>query len=405
MTGPLSHIRVLDLSRILAGPFCTQILGDLGADVVKVERPGTGDDTRGWGPPYLTTDDGEETAESAYFLSANRNKRSVMIDIATQEGAKLIDGLLAQCDVLVENFRTGALARYGLDYASLSARHPHLIYCSITGFGQTGPMKDAPGYDFLVQGLGGLMAATGEKDAPPMKVGVALSDIMTGQYAAIGILSALVSRERTGKGQHIDLSLLDTTIANMGNIAQHVLTSGELPPRLGNAHASIVPYQVFATSDGHIILAVGNDTQFQRMCAAIGKEDWAADPRFATNSARVRNRDALLPQLSEICLRYNTEWWLQAMRLAGVPASPVNDMDQALSMEQVRARDMLIALPHKLTEDPIPLVGSPLKLSETPVSYRRAPPLGGQHSDEILEELLALPPELIEELRQKGIVA
>jgi crotonobetainyl-CoA:carnitine CoA-transferase CaiB-like acyl-CoA transferase len=408
MNGPLSHIRVLDLSRILAGPFCTQALGDLGADVIKIEKPGPngtgGDDTRAWGPPFLKDAGGKDTGESAYYLSANRNKRSVSIDIATPEGQQLVDSLLGQCDVLIENFKVGALDKYNLGYDAVHARHPRLVYCSITGFGQTGPMKDEPGYDFLAQAMGGLMAITGAPGGEPMKAGVALSDVMTGLYAAIGILAALQHRDRTGIGQRVDLSLLDTTVSAMVNIAQYYLTSGTPAPRLGNAHSTIVPYQVFATEDGYVILAVGNDVQFRRLCAAIG-ETWCDDARFAANRDRVRNRDALVALMEPVLKRRTTAWWVAAMSKANVPAGPVNTMDQVFAMEQIRARAMEIAMPHSLTTSPVHLVGSPLKLSETPVTYRHAPPIAGQHSETVLRDLLKMPQSALDELKAKGVIA
>lgn len=401
----LQGIRILDLSRILAGPFCTQILGDLGADIIKVERPGTGDDTRSWGPPYLKDVAGEDTSESAYYLSANRNKRSIAIDIHQPEGRDLIYKLLEQADVLIENFKVGGLAKYGLDYETLHKKFPRLIYCSITGFGQNGPLSAEPGYDFLAQGMAGLMAITGAPEGEPMKVGVALSDVMTGQNAAIGILAALRARETTGTGQHIDLALTDCTLAAMVNIAQYYLTSGKLAPRLGNAHSTIVPYQVFASQDGHIIIAVGNDTQFQRFCTLLGHPEWAQDARFARNPDRVAHRDILVPMLSEIIAAKPSAHWLSICAKHDVPCGPVNTMDQVFAMEQFQARAMNITMPHPLSPNPVKLVGSPLKLSQTPVSYDRAPPVCGQHTEEILEKVLDLSPETIAELRKKGICA
>lgn len=403
-SGPLSDLRVLDLSRVLAGPVCTQILGDLGADIIKIEKPGEGDDTRKWGPPFLKNAQGQDTSESAYYLSANRNKRSAAIDISKPEGQALIHQLADQCDVLIENFKAGGLKKYGLDYESLSQRHPKIIYCSITGFGQTGPLSTEPGYDFLAQAMGGLMAITGEPGGQPMKAGVALSDIMTGLYAAIGILSALHHRERNGRGQHVDLALLDCTLAGMTNIAQYYLTSGTLAPRLGNAHSTIVPYQVFATSDGHVVVAVGNDTQFQRLCHFIGHDDWAADPLYATNAARVRHRDRIVPMIAAVIAGKTTGYWVQSLQDIDVPVAPVNAMDQTFAMPQVQAREMKIEMEHPLAAHPLNLVGSPMKLSGTPVDYRLAPPVCGQHTSEILSEVLHLDQTEIENLIAQKIV-
>ncbi len=402
--GSLHDIRVLDLSRILAGPFCTQILGDLGADIIKVERPGSGDDTRSWGPPYMTGKDGQDTTESAYYLSANRNKRSIAIDITRPEGQALIHELMARCDVLIENFKTGGLAKYGLAYDQIKDRHPHLVYCSITGFGQTGPLAQEPGYDFLAQAMSGLMAITGEPDGVPMKAGVALSDIITGLYSAIGILAALHSRERTGKGQHVDLALTDSTLAAMTNIAQYYLIAGTTAPRRGNAHATIVPYQTFETADGHVILAIGNDRQFRRFAAFAGREDWADDERFATNQNRVRHRDTLVPQIAALMKQHPTAYWVDRLHEINVPAGPVNAMDATFAHPQTKAREMEIAMAHSLADAPIALVGSPLKLSETQVRYKYPPPYLGQHSTEILEELLDKTAADIEALRENGVI-
>lgn len=400
----LKGIRVLDLSRVLAGPFCTQILGDLGADIIKVERPGRGDDTRKWGPPFLQDDEGRDTAESSYYLSANRNKRSIAIDMHSEEGRALLEQLIAQSDVLIENFRAGNLAKYGLSYEQIKERHPHLIYTSITGFGQTGPLATEPGYDFLAQAMAGLMAITGEPDGPPMKAGVALSDIITGLYAATGTLAALHHREKTGEGQHVDVALTDCTLAAMSNIAQYYLTSGKLSPRLGNAHATIVPYESFETADSHIILAIGNDDQFQRFCTLINKAGWADDPHYSTNSARVQNRDALVPQIAALMKSRSTADWLAALREIDVPCGPVNDMAQVFAEPQIQARSMEIEMKHSATAKPVKLVGSPLKLSETPVSYDRAPPVCGADTKDVLKELLDLPETHIDELARKNII-
>ncbi len=405
MSGALSGIRILDLTRVLAGPLCTQILGDLGADIIKVEKPGAGDDTRAWGPPFLKGKDGQDTGESAYYLSANRNKRSASIDIATKDGQALIHALLEQSDVLIENFKVGSLEKYGLGYEDLRIKYPRLIYCSITGFGQTGPLSSEPGYDFIVQAMGGLMASTGPKDGEPTKAGVALSDVMTGLYAAIGILSALHHRDKTGAGQMVDLALLDVTLAGMTNLAQHYLTSGKIVPRMGNAHSTIVPYQAFATVDGHVVIAVGNDTQFKRLCTVLSKPEWASDPRFTTNSARVRHRADLAPLLAALIATRDTAYWVKAFQDADVPVGPVNTMDQVFAMDQIKAREMDITLPHPLSADPVHMVGSPLKLSATRVSYRTAPPYAGKDTDDVLKNVLGLDQKAIAALRDKGTIA
>jgi len=396
--GALSHLRILDLSRVLAGPVCTQILGDLGADIIKIERPGEGDDTRKWGPPFLKDAHGNDTQESAYYLSANRNKRSVAIDITKTEGQDLIHKLLEQSDVLIQNFKTGGLEKYGLGYDDIKARHPHIVYCAITGFGHTGPMAEEPGYDLMAQAMGGLMAITGVADGEPMKVGVAVVDVMTGLYAAIGILAALQSREKTGKGQFVDLALLDCTIASLTNIAQYYLTSGTLAPRQGNAHSTIVPYQAFETKDGHIIVAIGNDSQFARFATFL-KQDWHTDPRFITNQNRLHNRALLVPEIQALLKNYTTDDLYKALQDIDVPGGPVNAMDQVFAMDQVKERAM------NITVDNIKLVGSPLKLSDTPVSYRHAPPSLGQHTNDVLEEVVNLAPADIDRLRKTGIIS
>ncbi len=386
--GALDGLRVLDLTRVLAGPSATQILGDLGADVVKVERPGVGDDTRRWGPPYLRDDDGNETTESAYYLSANRNKRSLALDFTTQDGLQTLKRLIAKADVLVENFKVGDLERRGLSYSDLSDEFPGLIYCSITGFGQTGPYAERAGYDFLIQGMGGIMALTGEPEGEPMKVGVAIADLMAGMYTAVSILAALNYRHRTGKGQHIDISLLDCQVAWLSNAGQYYLTSGEPTPRLGNAHPMIVPYQVFATSDGHLILAVGNHEQFRRFCEVAGRPELADDPRFADNADRVRYRDELVPIVADLIAGRPRDWWLDALKAKGVPCGPINTMAQVFADPQVQARAMAIEMQHPLSSTPTKLIGSPLKLSETPPSYRRAPPACGADSEAVLTDWL-----------------
>ena len=381
---------MLDLSRVLAGPWATQLLADLGAEVIKVERPGGGDDTRGWGPPFMAGAGGEPTRESAYFLSTNRGKQSVCIDMKSAEGQAQLRELTAGADVLVENFKVGGAAAYGLDYPTLSQLNPRLVYCSITGFGQTGPEKHRPGYDFLVQAMGGLMSVTGlPDDAPgggPQKVGVALTDIMTGLYATVGILAALNERERSGLGQHIDLALLDVTAATLANQATNYLVGGLNPGRLGNAHPNIVPYQSFVVADGHLIVAVGNDEQFRRFTRELGCEALADDPRFAGNSGRVEYRDALVPLLQAEMLKCSKAEWLARLEAAGVPAGPINTVAEVFAEPQVQAREMQVGVPHP--DNPgLQLVGNPIKLSRTPVSYRRPPPRLGEHTEEVLGRL------------------
>jgi crotonobetainyl-CoA:carnitine CoA-transferase CaiB-like acyl-CoA transferase len=396
----LENIRVLDLSRVLAGPYCSQILGDMGAEILKIEKPGAGDDTRSWGPPYLKDKDGNDTTESAYYLSCNRNKKSVAIDIATKKGQDIIHQLIARSDILIENFKTGGLKKYGLDYDQIKEQYPSLIYCSISGFGRTGPLATEPGYDFLAQGMAGLMAHTGEPETAPMKVGVALSDIMTGLNACIGILAALHARTLTGKGQCVDVALTDCTLSAMTNIAQYYLTSGKTAPRVGNAHPSIVPYQVFETADTHIILAVGNDGQFAKFCTLARHPEWANDPRFIKNKDRVLHRQTLVAMIAEAMKKHSSEHWLNLCEEADVPAGPINTMDKVFAMEQIQARGMKIEMNHALSPTPIPLVGSPFKFSETPVSYERAPPFCGQDTDDVLKNLLGLDEATIAELKQ-----
>ena len=385
----LSHLRVLDLSRVLAGPWASQMLADLGAEVIKVEHPAQGDDTRRWGPPYLE-DAAGEAIESAYFLCANRNKRSVALDMASAEGQAHIRQLALQSDVLVENFKVGGLKKYGLDYASLSALNPRLIYCSITGFGQTGPYAQRPGYDFMVQGLGGLMSLTGLPDGEdgggPMKVGVALTDILTGLHAVSGILAALAWRERSGEGQHIDLSLLDVQVSCLANQAQNYLVTGQSPTRLGNAHPSIVPYQAFPTADGDMILAVGNDSQFAAFCEVAGQPGWASDPRFATNAARVEHRAQLVPLLRQATVQRSTAEWISLLAQANVPCGPINTLAQVFADPQVQARGLRVELPHAVA-GPVAGVASPLRLSKTPVQYRWAAPALGADTAAVLAAL------------------
>ena len=404
--GPLAGIRVLDMSRILAAPTCTQILGDLGAEVIKVEKPGAGDDTRRWGPPFLAGRDGAPTTESAYYLSSNRNKRSVAIDFTTEAGRALIGELLESCDVLVENFRTGTLARYGLDYATLRGRFPELVYCSVTGFGQDGPYARRAGYDYLAQAMGGIMSITGDADGPPMKVGVGIADVTTGLYATIGILAALRHRDATGEGQHVDAALLDTQVSWLVNEATNYFVSGERPVRRGNAHPNIVPYRVYAASDGHVVLAVGNDAQFRRWCEIAGRPDLADDPRFATNAARIANRDAIDAAIETAMATRPAADWLAALEAAGVPAGPVNNIDEVFDDPHVRARGMRIEMAHpQAREGTVALVGSPLKLSATPVRYRYPPPRLGEHTREILADFAARSPDEIARMLADGVIA
>lgn len=388
---PLAGIRVLDLSRVLAGPWAGQLLADLGADVVKVEKPQGGDDTRAWGPPYLKDASGRDTTEAAYFLCANRNKRSVAIDIATPEGQAQVRALAQQADVVLENFKVGGLRRYGLDYASLSAANPRLVYCSVTGFGQTGPYAARAGYDFLIQGMGGLMSVTGRPDgepgAGPQKVGVALTDIMTGLYATIAVQAALAEREKSGLGQHIDLALLDVQIACLANQASNYLAGGLVPRRMGNAHPNIVPYQDFPTADGDIILAVGNDEQFAKFCSVAGHPEWSADARFSTNAQRVANRAMLVPLLRQATVMRTSAEWITALETAGVPCGPINRIDEVFADPQVRARSLHINMPHALAGS-VPLVANPIRLSGSPVAYQRPPPMLGEHTAEVLAQWL-----------------
>lgn len=399
--GALAGVRVLDLSRVLAGPTCTQILGDLGADVIKIERPGQGDDTRQWGPPFLETNTAVR-GESAYYLSANRNKRSITVNLAHPEGQALILRLLAQCDVLIENFKVGNLARYGLAYEQIKERFPRLVYCSITGFGQTGPDAHRTGYDFLAQGEGGVMSITGPAEGEPHKVGVAIADITAGLYATIGILAALRHVSAHGRGQYIDLALLDTQVSWLANIAQSYLVSGVVPQRLGNAHPQIVPYQVMPTADGHLILAVGNDGQFAACCRVLGLPELATDARFAANAERVKNRQVLIAKLQARLVDENTAVWLARFEEAGVPCGPVNDMAQVFAHPQVLARQMRVGMAHPQGE--IDLLGSPLKLSATPVVFRQAPPLLGEHTAVVLRDLLGLNADEINHLRESGAI-
>ena len=402
---PLDGIRVLDLSRILAGPTCTQLLGDLGADVLKIEKPGAGDDTRKWGPPYVTGADGEPTDESAYYLSANRNKRSVAIDIAEPDGAALVRRLLADCHVLVENFKVGGLAKYGLAYDQLREEFPTLVYCSITGFGQTGPYRERPGYDYLAQGMGGIMSLTGEPDGLPMKVGVGIADVMCGMYACVGVLAALRHAERTGIGQQIDLSLLDSSVAWLINEGTNHLLSGLPPVRRGNQHPNIVPYRVYEVADGHLILAVGNDAQFRRFCTFAGLSGLADDPRFATNIARVRHRAELDVLLPPVMLTRTIAEWLRELGALGVPCGPVNTLPEVFADEQVIARGVRVDVPHAAARGgSVPLLANPLKLSATPVRYEKGPPPLGHDTDIVLRERLGLSDTALEQLRTAGVI-
>jgi crotonobetainyl-CoA:carnitine CoA-transferase CaiB-like acyl-CoA transferase len=404
---PLDGIRIFDLTRILAGPTCTQLLGDLGADVIKIERAGAGDDTRKWGPPYVTDAAGKATNESAYYLSANRNKRSISLDLSKKEGQELAHRLIAKSDVLAENFKVGDLAKFGLDYATLSKKFPKLVYCSITGFGQTGPYAPRAGYDMLAQGLGGIMSVTGpaqgSPESRPYKVGVGIADIMTGMYAAVSILAALRHRDATGEGQHIDMALLDTQVSWLANEGLNHLVSGKTPVRQGNAHPNIVPYDVFACADGFVILAIGNDGQFSKFCAFAGRPELSADPRFATNPARVANRVELTRIMNDVTGAKPQRHWVEGLAGAGVPCSPVNDIAQVFEDPQVKARGMRIEMAHASGVD-VPLIASPIKMSKTPPAYRRAPPTCGQHTDEVLGEVLGLDAAAVADLRARGIV-
>jgi crotonobetainyl-CoA:carnitine CoA-transferase CaiB-like acyl-CoA transferase len=407
MNSALSHLTVLDLSRILAGPWAGQTLADLGADVIKIERPGAGDDTRGWGPPFLRDREGRDSRDAAYYLCANRNKKSVTVDFTTLEGQAIVRDLARSADVVLENFKVGGLRAYGLDYESLRTLNPRLIYCSITGFGQTGPYATRAGYDLLVQAMGGLMSITGRPDdqdgAGPQKAGVAVTDILSGLYAAIGILAALAHRDRTGVGQHIDVGLLDVQVACLANQAMNYLISGSAPRRSGNAHPNLVPYQDFPTADGYMIIAVGNDAQFARLCAVMDLPALAADPRFVTNPARVINRIDLIARLSAVTVSRSTHRWMEALEKVGVPAGPINSLDAVFDDPQVRARNMQVELPHPVAGT-VPLVANPLRMSETPVSYRSAPPLLGAQTREVLTQRLGMSEADIQKLSARGVI-
>ena len=391
----LHGVRVLDLSRVLAGPYCTMVLGDLGAEVIKVEPP-EGDETRAWGPPFAA-------GESAYYLCINRNKRGMVVNLKTDEGHGLLRELALKSDVLIENFRPGTLARYGLDYDMLRSDHPRLVYCSISGFGQTGPLRDRPGYDFMIQAMGGVMSVTGDPEGEPMKVGVAAADLFAGQNAIIAILAALGARERTGEGQYIDIALFDSQLAWLANVASSFLISRDLPKRYGNAHPNIVPYQVFAASDGWFALAVGNDKQFAHLCELVGRPELGSDERFATNAVRVNNREELIALLKSIFSLRSVDEWLSMLEAAGIPCGPINTLDKVFAGPQVAAREMLVTMEHPTIGD-LPLVGSPLSFSGTPVEYKLPPPLLGQHTREILREILGYSEEEIESLKANGVI-
>ena len=407
MPGPLSHIRVLDLSRVLAGPWAAQNLADLGAEVIKIERPGAGDDTRGWGPPWMKDAQGKDTSESAYFLSVNRNKKSVTLDISKPEGQMIARELADRCHVLIENYKVGTLKKHGLGYEELRASNPSLVYCSVTGFGQDGPYAPRPGYDFIFQGMGGLMSITGERDgqpgAGPQKVGIAITDVLTGMYASVAILAAITHRERTGQGQYIDSALLDTMVAFNANQIVSYFCSGKIPVRWGNAHPQVVPYEVFPTADGHIILAIGNDGQFERFCEVAGAAALAQEPRFKTMSQRIVHRGELIPLIGEIMRTRTKREWIDLLEAVTVPCGPINNMKEVFEDPQVRHRKLRVDLPHPLG-GVAPVVASPLRLSETPVEYHRAPPTLGQHNEEILKDLLGRSDTDLQRLKDAGIV-
>jgi crotonobetainyl-CoA:carnitine CoA-transferase CaiB-like acyl-CoA transferase len=397
-TGPLKGLRVFDLTRVLAGPTCAQMLADLGADVIKIERPGAGDDTRGFAPPYMPG-----TRESAYFVGVNRNKRSVTLDISQKEGQEIALKLIADCDILVENFKVGALAKYGLGYEQLHTKFPRLIYCSITGFGQTGPYAPRPGYDSLIQAMGGVMSLTGEPDGLPQKVGVPVADLFAGLYGCIGILSALRHRDLTGQGQQIDIGMLDTHVAWLANQGMNYLATNEDPPRLGNQHPNIVPYQVFPTEDGHIVLSVGNDPTFKRFCEAFDLMHLLADPRFATNAARVQNRQLVTDTLTPVMQQHPTAWWVERLEGLKIGCGPINRLSQVFADPHVIARDMVVNMRHSAGTD-VRVIANPVKLSETPPDYRLAPPLLGEHTDAVLGERLGLDQTALASLREKGVI-
>jgi crotonobetainyl-CoA:carnitine CoA-transferase CaiB-like acyl-CoA transferase len=403
-TGPLSGLRVFDMTRILAGPSATQIMGDMGADIFKIEKPGQGDDTRKWGPPFVRDADGKDTSESSYYLSANRNKKSVTLDFTQPEGLALAKKMLASCDVLFENFKTGTLEKYGLGYEQIKHEFPRLIYCSLTGFGHTGPYRDLAGYDFLVQGMGGIMSLTGPEDGTPYKIGVAKADLVTGLYALSAILAAIYHREKTGKGQFIDIALLDSQVAALSNAGQYYLTSGNVTPRMGNAHPTIVPYEAFAAKDGWIILAVGNDKQFRDFCIFVGRADLADDPRFAENKNRVKHRAVLVPIIRDMIAQHPCAYWIAELEKRGVPCGPVNKLDQVFADPQVQARKMVTTMPHALSPDMQKLIASPLNFSDTPVNYRLPPPPLGADTQDVLQKEFNIGNDEFKSLKDKGVI-
>ena len=400
--GPLAGIKVLDMTRVLAGPWAGQVLADMGAEVIKVERLGRGDDTRGWAPPFVKDASGQDSGEAAYFHCANRGKKSIALDFTTAEGQGIVRKLLADTDILLENYKVGTLAKYGLDFETLHADFPGLVYASITGFGQDGPYKDLPGYDFMIQGMSGLMSVTGDPESDPQKVGVALTDVMSGLYASIAVLGALRHRDASGEGQHIDLALLDVAVATMANQAQNFLASGAAPQRMGNAHPNLVPYNVFKTSDGHVIIAVGNDEQFARLARLLGQDGWAIDPRFKTNTARVKNRDQLIGYMNQIIRTRRRNDWLKKLGKAGIPCGPINDMKDVFADKQVQHRGLKMRLTHPEL-GPVPLVKSPINYSATEQEYALAPPKLGEHTDEVLKGLGYKVAD-IAALKDKGVV-
>ena len=405
MNSPLEGLRVLDLSRILAGPSCAQTLGDLGADVIKIERPDKGDDTRGWGPPFLKDRDGNDTLESAYFMSTNRNKRSLTIDISSQEGLEIINDLIDKSDVLIENFKVGDLKRRGLDWDTVHARNPNIVYCSITGFGQSGPYATRPGYDFVVQGMGGLMSITGETEGMPMKVGVPISDIMAGMYATVSILAALRERDQTGSGRHIDISLLDCQVGWLYNQASNYLIGGTEPQRLGNAHPNIVPYETFATADGHINLAVGNDNQFERLCQAIERPDLVDISRSATNTQRLVNRNAILIEIRSEFTKRSSSKWLADLQTAGIPCGPINTLAQVFDDPHIQARGIVQEVEHSAAPDvKAKIMRTPIRMEGHELDVRLPPPMLGEHTNEILSEMLEYEPIKIAKLRENGAI-
>ncbi|MBS0562498.1 MAG: CoA transferase [Proteobacteria bacterium] len=399
-TGPLKGLKVFDLTRVLAGPTCVQMLADLGADVIKIEKPGSGDDTRAFAPPFVPG-----TKESAYFVGVNRNKRSVTLDIASKEGQEIALGLIAQCDILVENFKVGALAKYGLGYEQLHAKFPRLVYCSITGFGQTGPYAPRPGYDSLIQAMGGVMSLTGEPDGLPQKVGVPVADVFAGLYGCIGVLAALRHRDATGQGQQVDIGMLDTHVAWLANQGMNYLATGENPPRLGNQHPNIVPYQVFPTADGHVVLSVGNDPTFKRFCESFGLEHLLADERFATNAARVQNRQLVTDTLTPTMKSQTTAWWVERLEALKIGCGPINKLSEVFADPQVQARGAVVEMRHGAQgENTVKVIANPVRLSETPAEYRLPPPLLGQHTDEVLSGRLGLDAAALAALREKGVI-